>query len=309
MKKIVTLALALILTLSLALPVLAENALDPEDWLCADPYYWHQLSDAHKDAYDAVISNALSYPRQKPAVQRDRRYQALASMIVTENPRLFWIDWVDSFARLRFDTTAETSYDGMILPEGETLASLQQQFLAGIDDAVAQIRRDLPAKANAKAKAKAVHDWLCRSNTYNDAQTSSHKKEHSLVTFSYLAAHSAYSAVIPGDAYEPVCEGYAGAFKILCEELGVRCIIVNGSMKGVSYHSWNMVQTENGSWYLVDVTADDGTGKKFGHTCFMGGASLIKKYKYTARPYMNSGVNPDNGYTEGAAFTIPQAAR
>ncbi len=307
MKKMIALVLLLTLLLSCAT---AEDALSAQKavWLNPDPYYTQQLSPEHKAAYDVVIANALRYPAQTPAAARDLRYQALASMIVTENPRIFWIDWVDTNARLRYDTSSEASLDGMILPAGETLQSLQEKFLAGVDAAVKEISAKLPAKADAKAKAKAIHDWLCKNNTYNDAQTSKHKKESTLVTFAYQAAHSAYSAIIPGDAYEPVCEGYASAFQLLCQELGVRCISVNGSMKGVSNHRWNLVQTENGKWYLVDVTADD-SGKKIVHTCFMANSSVAKKYQYTPRPYMNSGVNPDNGYTEGAAFTVPAIAK
>ena len=126
------------------------------------------------------------------------------------------------------------------------------------------------------------------------------------MAFAYLAAHSAYSAIIPGDDFEPVCDGYGGAFKVLCDELGVPCICVCGSMTSVSSHMWNYVQLESGDWYLVDATTGDVYDTDM--FCLMK-ASEAKKYEYTPNPYLYSGVNPDNGYSEGAAFTVPELAK
>lgn len=293
-------------------PVQADGDMDAlrETWLSKDQYYYQQLSDAHKAAWTIDIENVLHYPDQTQAGTQDLRNQALASMIKTDNPRIFWIDWIDSRGLLRFETGSVATYAALQFPDGQTLETLRETFLAGIDAAVADIARNLSADADARTKAKAIHDWLCRNNVYNDAQTSSHKKESDPVSFAYLAAHSAYSAIIPGDAYEPVCEGYANAFKILCEELGVTCICVNGSTSFASAHRWNYVQLEDGKWYLVDVTSDDaGNGNdSYYHTYFMLTSSKSAQSAYTPSPYMNSGVNPSNGYTEGAAFTVPELA-
>ena len=300
MKKIVS-ALLLLVQLVLCGSALA---LEPSEWLSPDQYYYQQLSPEHKAAWERCIANVLSYPEQTRAAS-DRRHQALASMIKTDNPRIFWVDWIDTTAWLRYDTGSTPHNQGLVFPEGKTLADYQATFQAGVDAAVAEISAKLAKNADAKAKVKAIYKWLCANNTYNDAQTSSHKKESDPVAFAYLAAHSAYSAIIPGDPYEPVCEGYAGAFKVLCDELGVPCICVNGSVSGAKYHMWNYVQL-SGVWYLVDVT----TGDLYNMDAFcLMSASNVKKQKYTPNPYMNSGVNPDNGYTEGAAFTVPELSR
>lgn len=300
MKKLAALLL-LMTMLPLCLPA---HALERSEWLSEDQYYYQQLSKEHRAAWEKVIANVLSYPQQIKA-PRDRRQQALASMIKTDNPRIFWIDWVDSNAMLRYDTGSVAHYEGMKLSGGMTLAEHQRIFAAAVDAAVAEISAKLPKNAKAETIVRAVYAWLCDGNTYNDAQTSSHKKESDPVAFAYLAAHSAYSAIIKGDAYQPVCEGYAGAFKVLCDELGVPCLCVNGSMTSVSRHMWNYVQMENGRWYQVDVcTGDLYSTDQF---CMMTSAGATR-YEYTPAPYMGSGVNPDNGYTEGAAFTVPKLA-
>ena len=97
--------MALLLTLALLCGATAL-ALDGADWLSADQYYYQQLSPEHRAAWADDVANALSYPAQQKA-ERDRRHQALACMIKADNPRIFWIDWIDSDAILRFDTGSE----------------------------------------------------------------------------------------------------------------------------------------------------------------------------------------------------------
>ena len=59
---------------------------------------------------------------------------------------------------------------------------------------------------------------------------------------------TAYHALVIGSA---VGEGFAMAFKALCDELDLRCIVVLGYLKGM-VHAWNIVSL-NGENYHVDV--------------------------------------------------------
>lgn len=278
-------------------------------WLSEDQFFYQQLSPEHKAAWETDIYNALFYPDQKMGAV-NMRCQALAKMIKCDNPRIFWIDWIDSKGLLRYETGSVVTYAALKLPDGKTLPQLKRAFLEGIEAAKTEITAKLSPNAGVREKAKAIHDWLCENNSYNYDQTSKHKKESDPVAFAYLAAHSAYSAIIPGDAYEPVCEGYAGAFKILCDELDVPCICVFGSAKFASLHMWNYIQGESGKWYLVDVTSDDveKSGVAYYHNFFMITKSKAAGQAFTPDPYLGSGVNPKNGYTEGAAFTMPELA-
>ena len=280
-------------------------ALERSEWLSPDQYYYQQLSEEHKAAWENDINNVLAYPDQV-IMEKNRRHQALARMIMADNPRIFWIDWIDSNAMLRFDTGSEPHYGAVQLPEGTVLTDFQNAFTAGVDSAVAEIAAGLSGDADMQTKVRAIYAWLCENNDYNDAQTSKHKKESDPVAFAYLAAHSAYSGIIKEDEYMPVCEGYACAFKVLCDEFGIPCLCVSGSMTSVSAHMWNYVQLENGQWYQVDVTTGDVYQTDL--FCLMN-ASGAAKYEYLPNPYMGSGINPDNGYTEGAAFTVPQLAQ
>lgn len=280
-------------------------------WLNPNPYYYPQLSDAHKAAWENNIENVLNYPDQTKAASQDRRHQALASMIRLDNPRIFWIDWIDSYARLRYETGTETTYAQLPMPDGKTLEQMQETFLAAIETAKQEISKNLGSKTGTRDKAKAIHDWLCRNNRYNNAQTSSHKKENDPVSFAYQAAHSAYSAIVKDDEYLPTCDGYTPAFKLLCDEFDVPCISIAGSADFASAHMWNYVQLEDGKWYLVDVTSDDvdKSGTDYVHQLFLVTQSKANQYGYSPMEYLFSGVNPSNGYSEGAAFTFPELAK
>ncbi|MCD8241811.1 MAG: hypothetical protein LUD73_05385 [Lachnospiraceae bacterium] len=56
-------------------------------------------------------------------------------------------------------------------------------------------------------------------------------------------------------------ESYAKAFKVLCDEMGIPCVLVSG-MAGsggmLNAHMWNYVRLEDGGeWYLIDAALDD----------------------------------------------------
>ncbi len=52
-----------------------------------------------------------------------------------------------------------------------------------------------------------------------------------------------------------VCQGYAEAFKLCMDILGIECIMVTGEA-GSESHAWNAVKLD-GEWYMIDVTWDD----------------------------------------------------
>ena len=60
-----------------------------------------------------------------------------------------------------------------------------------------------------------------------------------------------------------VCEGMAKTVKLLCDRLGIGCIVAlceADPEHGVKYrHAWNVVQV-NGAWYHLDATFDNTLG-------------------------------------------------
>lgn len=105
-------------------------------------------------------------------------------------------------------------------------------------------------------KVKTVHDILVRGNTYGDPGGD--------------LSHTAYSALIFGDAYEPVCDGYAKAFKIVCGLLDIPCV-----MPSSANHMWNNVKMDDGDWYNVDLTWDDDDAEEICYDYFLIGSQTV----------------------------------
>lgn len=106
----------------------------------------------------------------------------------------------------------------------------------------------------------------------------------------YPTAFHAYGALMEGKA---VCQGYAYAFKLLCDKAQIPCWIVTGYYK--EPHAWNYVWL-NGSYYMVDLTWDDGNQRASDAPTFLAG----KKYAvdYYVEDNSAPGVLAERSYFE-----------
>lgn len=102
-------------------------------------------------------------------------------------------------------------------------------------------------------KLKSIHDYIASNSSY----------DHSI---SLSNIYDVYGALINGVC---VCEGYAEAFKLLCDREGLPCVTVVGTGNGGA-HKWNMVQMEDGEWYTLDATWDDQESNIF-YSYFLNG--------------------------------------
>lgn len=90
--------------------------------------------------------------------------------------------------------------------------------------------------------------------------------------------------------YETVCDGYAKAFKMICDKYKIPCIVVTGygynpiGILGLLLvgggHSWNYVKMEDGEWYAVDLTWDDVPDSDPSYDYFLVGSSTRDKSGY-----------------------------
>ncbi len=116
---------------------------------------------------------------------------------------------------------------------------------AALKSKVNSIKASIP-KTSDYDKIKYIHDYIINNCRYNYNAVSN--------SDAYPTAFTAYGALVEGSA---VCEGYAKAFSLLCNEVGVDALLVIGTGKSEP-HMWNMVKC-NGQWYHMDVTWDDAT--------------------------------------------------
>jgi hypothetical protein len=91
-------------------------------------------------------------------------------------------------------------------------------------------------------------------------------------------AATAYGALIAGSA---VGEGYAMAYKALCDELGIESYVVLGTLGG-ERHAWNIVNVD-GWYYHIDVSMCDVNGIE---TAFLkSDAEMKKTYSWDTGKY------------------------
>ena len=219
------------------------------------------------DAYDAV-SEKVSINSVK-----------IIDVMLADHPyELYWYDKTQG-CNIPYGFDVGVTYDQDIddyviyvygaIPMRFTVA---QEFAAGLYEVDTSIGQSVQASvANAKAivskysgssdedKLRGYMEEICDLVSYNDAAADggvSYGNPWQLVW------------VFDGDPdTEVVCEGYAKAFKYLCDQSSfsndISCILVTGRMTGgtgAGNHMWNIVNMEDGKNYLVDVTnCDEGT--------------------------------------------------
>lgn len=125
------------------------------------------------------------------------------------------------------------------------------EFKQAVENTFLEISASLPQQSSRYYEVKAIHDYLCKTLTYHEDAAVNNAEQ-------YLYAHTAAGSFIKDK--KVVCEGYAKAFKILCDKFEIPCLLVVGTGvtgSGGNAHMWNYVQMEDGQWYGVDVTWDD----------------------------------------------------
>lgn len=232
----------------------------------ATKYFYNQLTANQKELYEqiwdagpvqsipitmnkiSITGTGTSSTSRTNAVNNAQQDIMMAITALNEdNPLFFWSSGFSiSYGGTRKYSSGTYTY---------TITSLT--ITMTIDSAHYENFDDVAAKKNAiveklntiqvngfsrHEKVKSIHDYLANNIVYDD-------------TIAEPNIFDAYGALITGIC---VCEGYAEAFKLLCDREGIPCLTVIGTGNGGA-HKWNMVQMEDGEWYLLDSTWDDQT--------------------------------------------------
>lgn len=145
---------------------------------------------------------------------------------------------------------------------------------------------------------KAIEDFPVSGDTRYEQLKSIHDQ---IAEFTNYDINGKYASSAMGALVEAgvVCEGYSKAFKLICDRLGIPCVLVFGNYneENRTAHMWNYVMMEDGNWYAVDVTWDDLDGS--------GGKEL--KYDYFLKGTKSFFTNhtEENNYAM-TTFTYPQ---
>lgn len=121
------------------------------------------------------------------------------------------------------------------------------------NEAIDSILSNLPNTTRC-AQLKYFNEWLTTHNCYSTALGTD-----SVPTIIWSPISALTGNVGPTG---PVCEGYARAFKVLCDIVGIPNVLAVGNARLSLYqrgedHMWNEVQMDDSLWYGVDVTWND----------------------------------------------------
>ncbi len=205
-------------------------------------YYKHTLKETLIFDYDAEYQS-----------MRDELYsiaQVVSDAFLYDHPEIFWVRYItitfstliskDKVTGKRTAKIKDVTFGAMEIYTDAK--SKQEDFDKAVDEAVKEIIASVSDKTNRYELLKAAHDYVCNKAWYNSV--------------SDIRVHNA-EPIFTGDG-GVVCEGYAKAFKIICDELDIPCVLVGGyAGENKISHMWNYAQLEDGKWYLVDATWDD----------------------------------------------------
>lgn len=116
-------------------------------------------------------------------------------------------------------------------------------------------------------KLAALHDYLILNCKYDVEAAEQEMLDGTSAPF------TAYGALVDGKA---VCSGYARAFMMMCQAVGIDCIYISDSKMN---HSWNAVKIDNEIYY-IDCTFDDpipDQGEKIIREYFLKTSEELKK--------------------------------
>lgn len=161
---------------------------------------------------------------------------------------------------------------------------LEQKDKQAMLDEVERIVAQGKKKTNSEVELlRYFQETLCERVEY-DREAVKSDSDHDPTAF------HAYGALMEGEA---VCQGYAYAFKLLCDKAEIPCWIVTGFYR--EPHAWNYVWLD-GNYYQVDVTWDDTNNRASTSPYFLAGKEYAKDYvlEKNAAP----GVLAEQSYVE-----------
>ncbi|MCD7905864.1 MAG: chitobiase/beta-hexosaminidase C-terminal domain-containing protein [Clostridiales bacterium] len=122
---------------------------------------------------------------------------------------------------------------------------------------------------------KYAHDALCKQTSYN----------YNSLNYDFNSEICRYAHCplgITALTNQVVCEGYAKAYKLICDELDIPCLLLTSDD-----HMWNIVKMEDGEWYGVDVTWDDSDDSAINYDYFLKGEGVFNSEPEERGEYTN----------------------
>ena len=204
-------------------------------------FYYEQLSTRERDVYRLLVG-VLN--RQCLNVQIGRRMSEQSMRMIIQaidydHPEFWCID----FSKIKLRCYGSASEITFYLSD----SAKHKMTSVNLDKRVGDICDMVRSGAKSQYElCQRLHDYLVQNIAYDDAAVCCRESTDSFTAIGVFFNHVA------------VCEGFAKAFKLMCDHVGVESIVLTGRslLHGAdTLHAWNAVRI-NGEWTCVDVTWD-----------------------------------------------------
>jgi len=221
----------------------------------AEEYYYGRMPKDKQNTYRAMLAGLMDLSDeillpQVPTTDGNWLYDVFFQLRL-DHPEIFW---AVGFKYRHY----KDSPNLILIPEYIFDKNKIREHKKALHARVEKLVRPA-AKFSEWDKEKYVHDFICENIRYDKL-----KKPYS------------HEIIGPLGHGVGVCEGIAKSVKILCDALGVWCVIAicgNNPEKGIKYrHTWNIVRI-NGQYYHLDATFDNTLGRN-------GDDSVSIRYDY-----------------------------
>ncbi len=199
-------------------------------------FYYNQLSDLEKHAYNAVLSEIYEMPEEIdiPPVTAEQ-FDKVFSALLYDNPDLFFVGRQCKLLSGIFNSSCKIEY----IMEYDEYKSKKSQ----LEDACNEIISSLSKPDDDWQTELEIHDYIVGICRYEHADN--------------LIFSSSYGALVEGKA---ACEGYSKAAKLLFDKVGIECAVLSGTSENFdgesAPHMWNAVKIY-GDYYYLDCTWND----------------------------------------------------
>lgn len=210
--------------------------------------YYDRLSRYEKQIYHAIKEGLLAMEPSFPVpLAETSTLSDIFMMVKLDSPQIFWASTF-SYSYVRGADTAELTPEYLFK---------KKQILEHRSAMESRVRKlaNAAKDMNEEQKEQYVHDFILENVHYDKL-----KKPYS------------HEIIGPLGQGVGVCEGIAKSVKVLCDALGIWCVIAicgNNPDKGIKYrHTWNVVKI-GGRFYHLDATFDNSVS-----------SSGLKRYDY-----------------------------
>lgn len=216
---------------------------------------YDSLTDKEKSIYDQCLQ-ALNNGKESVALEDvdEAQIKTAVFALLDEHPEFFWLR--NGYSGRYYSTTkaADITFKSL---NYWTYSTDKDGYSDRLNDAIDQVVEAAMKYSTEYERVKFVHDYLVQNTDYSYSALNEMKTaDDTLWAVETQYATNAYGCLVEGSA---VCAGYAKAFKLILNQMGLECHYVTGVAGGDS-HAWNCVKLD-GEYYLFDTTWDDDGGE------------------------------------------------